>query len=365
MALSKRVGAILKEAREGRNLSIQDVARQTRIVARFIDALENENYSIFPGETYTLGFLRNYADFLELDTEHLVHMYLGHQIDLSEAPLPELTKPIHSSFFREKNFWLALSGAALLAAGIFWWIYFPLTPGPQTESRNPVLGDVLNCSDRRVQPITLLPGVNLIYSLQNDNALEFSVDSRIIKLCTARLEEHRLEEHRLEEKMATLHLLVNRTVNHTISAPMQETLFIAKEIQELAGLSGNIFLTPRDLDLEKNTLSLELGSAAPTQSIGGIQITLQFIGDSYVEWMNDGAVRRGMQIARGEIRTLEARELLKIKLGNGGGVRILREGKEPLIAGLPGQIVNLTYSRTPDPLDPGIFRITEKIEVVD
>ena len=47
---------ILREARENRKLSLKDVARETNITPRYVDALENEDYSIFPGETYALGF---------------------------------------------------------------------------------------------------------------------------------------------------------------------------------------------------------------------------------------------------------------------------------------------------------------------
>ena len=78
MVLIKRVGAYLKEAREAKKLSIKEVARQTNITGKYLEALENEDYSQFPGETYALGFLRNYSEFLNLDTDHLMQLYRGH-----------------------------------------------------------------------------------------------------------------------------------------------------------------------------------------------------------------------------------------------------------------------------------------------
>ena len=59
MVLSKRVGAILREAREAKKLTVKEVARETNMTPRYIEALEVEDFSQFPGETYALGFLRN------------------------------------------------------------------------------------------------------------------------------------------------------------------------------------------------------------------------------------------------------------------------------------------------------------------
>ena len=55
------IGDQLKTAREARGLSIEYVADETNIAKRYITAMENEDFSVFPGEPYIVGFLRNYA----------------------------------------------------------------------------------------------------------------------------------------------------------------------------------------------------------------------------------------------------------------------------------------------------------------
>jgi len=49
---TKRVGQILKESREDKKLSVKDVAKETNIAAKYIIALETEDYSQFPAETF-------------------------------------------------------------------------------------------------------------------------------------------------------------------------------------------------------------------------------------------------------------------------------------------------------------------------
>jgi cytoskeleton protein RodZ len=60
-------GFILKEAREEKNLTIAQVVKLTRIRAIYIHALEADDYSMLPSPVQLRGFLRLYAEFLELN----------------------------------------------------------------------------------------------------------------------------------------------------------------------------------------------------------------------------------------------------------------------------------------------------------
>ncbi len=80
------IGEKLRLARERNNLTIDQVARETHVAKRFLKALEDEDFSIFPGETYAMGFLRNYAEYLGLDAEELIGIYRN--IKIQEQPLP-------------------------------------------------------------------------------------------------------------------------------------------------------------------------------------------------------------------------------------------------------------------------------------
>ena len=71
----RTIGNLLKDRRKDRGLSIEDVARITKIRAKYLQALENGDYSSFPSEVYLKGFLKNYAKFLDVNQKRALAMY--------------------------------------------------------------------------------------------------------------------------------------------------------------------------------------------------------------------------------------------------------------------------------------------------
>ena len=69
------IGQILRNAREKRGLSIEDLEESTHIVAKFIRALENEDFASLPGEIYVKGFIKNLSDKLSLDSQLVLERY--------------------------------------------------------------------------------------------------------------------------------------------------------------------------------------------------------------------------------------------------------------------------------------------------
>jgi len=63
------IGAQFQEERKNQNLSIEEVARATKIRAEFLNAIERGDYKKLPGPSYAHGFVRNYAKFLGLPVE--------------------------------------------------------------------------------------------------------------------------------------------------------------------------------------------------------------------------------------------------------------------------------------------------------
>ena len=59
------IGERLKQIREKKNLSIDDVAAGTGIRAQYLEALENSEYANIPGDVFIKGFIRNYGNYLE------------------------------------------------------------------------------------------------------------------------------------------------------------------------------------------------------------------------------------------------------------------------------------------------------------
>jgi len=69
------LGERLRAAREAKELTIDQVAEESRIQRAFLEALESESFGAFSSELHTRGFLRNYASYLGLEPEEILALY--------------------------------------------------------------------------------------------------------------------------------------------------------------------------------------------------------------------------------------------------------------------------------------------------
>ena len=69
------IGDTLREARMRQRLDVADVEARTKIRAKYLRALENEEFGLLPGSTFAKTFLRTYAEVLGLDPHVLVEEY--------------------------------------------------------------------------------------------------------------------------------------------------------------------------------------------------------------------------------------------------------------------------------------------------
>jgi transcriptional regulator with XRE-family HTH domain len=69
------IGETLREARMRRRIDMTEVETATKIRAKYLRALENEEWELLPGPTFVKSFLRTYAEYLDLDARLLVEEY--------------------------------------------------------------------------------------------------------------------------------------------------------------------------------------------------------------------------------------------------------------------------------------------------
>ncbi len=81
------VGQKLRQVREAKGLTIKDIENETSIRALYIKAIEDDDYTVVPGEVYLKGFIRSYASYLGLDAQVLIEMYRA--ATAAETVLPE------------------------------------------------------------------------------------------------------------------------------------------------------------------------------------------------------------------------------------------------------------------------------------
>jgi len=69
------VGQLLQKEREGKKVSLETVARRTRIKLAFLKAIEEDAFQLIPSETYVWGFIRSYAKLVQLNPEEILKLY--------------------------------------------------------------------------------------------------------------------------------------------------------------------------------------------------------------------------------------------------------------------------------------------------
>jgi cytoskeleton protein RodZ len=85
------IGATLRDARMRARIDVAEVETQTKIRAKYLRALENEEWDLLPGPTYVKSFLRTYAEALDLDAKLLVDEYKLRHERLSEVELQPIS----------------------------------------------------------------------------------------------------------------------------------------------------------------------------------------------------------------------------------------------------------------------------------
>src|SRR5271155_4043699 len=81
------IGETLRDARMRAHIDVSEIEAKTKIRAKYLRALENEEWGLLPGPTFVKSFLRTYAQALGLDAKALVEEYRLHHERSSEGQL--------------------------------------------------------------------------------------------------------------------------------------------------------------------------------------------------------------------------------------------------------------------------------------
>lgn len=130
------VGELLRAEREKKGLSIKEIENAISIRALYINAIEEGNYTLIPGEVYLKGFIRNYANYLGLNGQEMVNSYRQEQQpivpEVVESPVepPKRTKT-KSITANRSNKLLIVSLLVVCVAGSAWWLLGSSSPSKE------------------------------------------------------------------------------------------------------------------------------------------------------------------------------------------------------------------------------------------
>ena len=115
------IGERLREARIRQGRDITEVEAATKIRAKYLRALENDEFAMLPGNTYVKSFLRTYAEYLGLDAHLLVEEFRAQHEPRGEEEVPSFAPPTPARPPHERRMpgpGMAISPGVLLAGGV-------------------------------------------------------------------------------------------------------------------------------------------------------------------------------------------------------------------------------------------------------
>ena len=138
---SLSIGDRLRQAREAKGLSLEDVASRTRIPIRHLQHIEREEWDALPAITYCVGFVRSYANNVGLDGAELGRELRDRLGGIrARAPAPEYYQPADPARVppRSVAIVVAILVVILLLGYLYWRSTLDAEPEPAAGVTLPV-----------------------------------------------------------------------------------------------------------------------------------------------------------------------------------------------------------------------------------
>jgi cytoskeleton protein RodZ len=292
------LGERLKREREARGISLEEIARKTRISVRSLHAIEEERFDLLPGGIFNKSFIRQYADFLGLDGEQSAREYARKTAAVQEAQAPPPPKPLPLS---ERAVWIVRAALGATAIGIVIavvWLLLPKSP-PAADShraptevaagslaKTPGASPAASGDEKALQPASRPPSA----------ALQASAAPSSAKSPAAPLIE-------APKKM--------------LPAPIEAANLLADDTNQ-EHLAGEM---PEELLLQINAHST---------------VWISITADGEKQWQGTMEANQRRQV--------QANETIRLTVGNAGGVELTLNGKDLGALGNEGEVKTVTLA---------------------
>jgi len=259
------LGKYLREQREAKGITLEQISRVSNISLSYLRALEEEHYHTLPAPAFTVGFLRQYARCIGLDPEDVVLRYrLAAQ---NEGRLFRERSMEKSGGRRRRSIWVL--GGSVLILILLWMVLYP---GPETTGE-------------RVRTIRI-----------------------------PRTSPEEIKKEQLKKELGVV-----EDVPENYAFPRGAA----------TGVEGSDDRSGGEGDASSQT--------------GSIEVILLAIERTWVEFNVDREPGYKKTLDPGDRYACRAKETVKLRIGNGTGVRIFYNGRVYENLGKKGDVVNISF----------------------
>ncbi len=372
------IGEKLKSIRESKKITLKEVAAETNIASIYIEALEDEDFDKFPGETYVIGFLKSYSEYLKIDPDEIITMYKAYKIGESATPLEELTRPTKSSmslffnnFFDTYKNLIFYAGVALVSLLVVWGIW-SLTRSDvklyDSDSLARIKQEYEEKQNSRISNIHNLQlsngkGFTLLYS---GEAALFLVENKEVVFLLKEVAQKSVALSFMDDSdEITLELDEDTPVS--VEGSPRELILTLKGLTEnrakIMVSLGKKMAVEESVVLEKDDIKSVDGDNTQViaQSNKSLKIVfdVRFVQKSFLEIYLDGNLKQRGFMPAGSYQRWEASEYIQVKIGNAGGIKAKINEKE-FSFGQTGQVANKVITWKKDVQNPNLYHIDVK-----
>ncbi len=324
------LGEFFQEARKEKGISIDEIVRDTNVPKKYLEAIEADNFEVFPGETYAMGFISNYAEALEVDRDLAIALYKRQMKIEQDSPIEELVG-------KKKSFWLEynniLIGAGAAAILIIVILVFLISRRPGDDNPAYPRSYYYSFDDmHKIASQKFKVGDSII--LTNDAR---NLNIEILKIEPSRSLTFKISNNNYTIKISEL-LSIDADNNGTndlgvelVSAKQKEAklaLTLLKENMDMSDISNRTELVSKYNEFIISESELMI---SPTKSPVSMKILPQ--GSGFLSYIPDGKEEKQIFINNNVSLAITFTNNLLLYLGNSGAVKILIGNKEEIGGG--------------------------------
>ncbi|MBN2652817.1 MAG: helix-turn-helix domain-containing protein [Spirochaetales bacterium] len=320
------IGTIFKTVRAEKDISIDKVARHTKIAKQLIEALEEENFEVFPGETYLIGFIRVYSEFLELDPEQMIGLYRNTVMQEQPLPVDELIGKRSSALGKI----LAIGSVSflVLAVIVLSVIFFTKKGGDDS-------GEVTYVASSTVHQYS---GGKFLKRVQVEDKVAFTVADKDYLLSIGEIDETGVMfligdlSYSLEFSQARdVDVNSDAEIDLSLSASdydakkssfllriSNSSMVISDEIVEVATPTLPEYFILDNSKVSSPARSLSKGSLGSVAKVDNLKLTLKFSAFVYAEIVREKKVEVSKGFSNGDTYAVDLTTPVIISVSNGG-----------------------------------------------
>lgn len=314
------LGDTLREAREKQGLTYKDIEKGTSIRALYIEYIEKGEYDELPGDVYTKGFIRSYANFLKLDANALVQAFTAER-HKGAAPAAQ-QKPAAPKAAQEKP-----------------QVKKPEAPSAQLAAK-PVEKVEKAAKAETIEKVEK-PAEQPAAPKQEAAPRKAPVQPK----ATAVKPQPKQQLKKAPASKPAAPRFTAQDFNEPKRSNGKLIAIVAVVLVVLAGavyaLSGSDDSTKKPA-AQQQTQQVE---APAPKTYDGVEVTATFTADCWLEVKADGKTVYEGTLKKGDSQTWKGTDKVTVRVGDAGAVSFSVNGKDLGTAGKTGQVANKTFTK--------------------